>query len=71
MQRVSMTLDDDLVEAFEVFLRDKGYDNRSEAIRDVLREILEQERRSAGDDGRVLARSRMCITITNASLRVD
>ena len=44
MQRVTITLDDDLNAAFERFRTQRGYGNRSEAIRDLIRERLETER---------------------------
>ena len=37
MQRVTLTLDDDLVAEFETFMKDRGYQSRSEAFRDVVR----------------------------------
>lgn len=37
MQRVTMTLDDELVEAIEGVIATRGYQNRSEAIRDLAR----------------------------------
>jgi CopG family nickel-responsive transcriptional regulator len=40
MQRITITLDDELVEQFETFLDKQGYNNRSEAIRDLIRERL-------------------------------
>ncbi|MBS1207873.1 MAG: nickel responsive regulator [Proteobacteria bacterium] len=40
MQRLTISLDDDLAEAFEALMRRKGYANRSEAIRDLLRREL-------------------------------
>jgi len=40
MKRLTMSLDDDLAEAFEARVRDRGYANRSEAFRDLLRQDL-------------------------------
>ena len=40
MKRLTMSLDDDLAEAFEAIVRDRGYANRSEAFRDLLRSDL-------------------------------
>ena len=37
MQRVTITLDDDLVEEIDAFIARRGYQNRSEAIRDLAR----------------------------------
>lgn len=44
MERISVSLDESLVAQFEQFLQAKGYSNRSEAIRDLIREKLEAER---------------------------
>ena len=52
MQRMTITLDDELVREFEAFLQARGYNNRSEAIRDLIRARLEGERlaqQPAGD----------------------
>ncbi|WP_295544175.1 nickel-responsive transcriptional regulator NikR [uncultured Thiohalocapsa sp.] len=43
MQRVTITLDDDLNAAFERFRAEHGYANRSEAVRDLIRERLQTE----------------------------
>lgn len=40
MKRLTMSLDDDLAEAFEALVRARGYENRSEAFRDLLRADL-------------------------------
>lgn len=37
MQRVTITLDDELVEEIDAFIARRGYQNRSEAIRDLAR----------------------------------
>lgn len=44
MERVTISLDDALLEEFDGFMKRKGYENRSEAIRDLLRQRLEQDR---------------------------
>jgi CopG family nickel-responsive transcriptional regulator len=55
MQRVTITLDDDLNAAFERFRTERGYDNRSEAIRDLIRERLEAERLAREPGGQCVA----------------
>lgn len=40
MKRLTFSLDDDLAEAFERRVRARGYGNRSEAFRDLLRDDL-------------------------------
>lgn len=40
MHRITITLDDDLIGPFEAFLKKNGYSNRSEGVRDLIRERL-------------------------------
>ena len=42
MQRVTITIDDDLVGELEHYMAARGYPNRSEAIRDLARSALQQ-----------------------------
>jgi CopG family transcriptional regulator, nickel-responsive regulator len=42
MQRVTITIDDDLVAEIDAFMAARGYANRSEAIRDLARSGLSQ-----------------------------
>jgi CopG family transcriptional regulator, nickel-responsive regulator len=42
MQRVTITIDDDLVAEIDAFIAGRGYANRSEAIRDLARAGLSQ-----------------------------
>src|SRR6202012_465659 len=42
MQRLTITIDDDLVAEMDEFISERGYANRSEAIRDLLRSGLQQ-----------------------------
>jgi CopG family nickel-responsive transcriptional regulator len=55
MQRVTITLDDDLNTAFERFRAEHGYANRSEAIRDLIRERLQSERLQREPTGQCVA----------------
>lgn len=55
MQRITITLDDDLVEQFETFRKERGYANRSEAFRDLIRHRLGDEHLAAREDGDCLA----------------
>ena len=50
MQRVTITIDDDLAEELDRFMAARGYANRSEAIRDLARGGLQQN--GAGVDGK-------------------
>lgn len=49
MQRMTITIDDDLMAEFDRYMAQRGYENRSEAVRDLVRDKLESERLS--DDG--------------------
>jgi len=40
MKRLTMSLDDELADAFEHWTQERGYQNRSEAFRDLLRHDL-------------------------------
>ena len=44
MQRLTISIDDPLAEAFDDFARRHGYQHRSEAVRDLIRDRLEEER---------------------------
>ena len=46
-----MSLGDDLADAFEALVRDRGYENRSEAFRGLLRHDLGEVRRTERPDG--------------------
>ena len=48
MRRLTISLEDDLAETFENLVRARGYHNRSEAFRDLLRRELDEERIRAG-----------------------
>jgi CopG family nickel-responsive transcriptional regulator len=50
MQRVTITLDGDLLEAIDRFMEKHEYQNRSEAIRDLARSGLEQRGESVDDE---------------------
>ena len=42
MERITATLDEDLVEELDRFQKDRGYQNRSEALRDLVRAGLQE-----------------------------
>lgn len=44
MERFTISLDEKLAKEFDRLIQARGYDNRSEAVRDILREKLEQNR---------------------------
>jgi CopG family nickel-responsive transcriptional regulator len=44
MERFTISLDESLAQEFDALLRERGYANRSEAVRDMLRHELETHR---------------------------
>lgn len=40
MRRLTISVDDDLADTFDKLVQDKGYENRSEAFRDLVRQAL-------------------------------
>jgi CopG family nickel-responsive transcriptional regulator len=40
LQRVTITIDDELFHSLDTYMEDFGYDNRSEAVRDLVRASL-------------------------------
>ena len=48
MQRITITIDEDLLEATDALMRRRGYESRSEALREVLRSHLRDERAEDG-----------------------
>jgi CopG family nickel-responsive transcriptional regulator len=51
MQRVTVTVDDELVDEIDQFMRLRGYQNRSEALRDLARAGLQQVHEESGERG--------------------
>ncbi len=54
MQRVTISLDDDLAQAFDALARTRGYASRSEAVRDLVRRDVDGAR-LAGPRGTCVA----------------
>jgi CopG family nickel-responsive transcriptional regulator len=50
--RTGLSLEQDLLEQFDEFIARRGYQNRSEAVRDLIREHLVSEE---GDQNKVIA----------------
>jgi CopG family nickel-responsive transcriptional regulator len=48
MERITISLDESLAHEFDHLIARRGYENRSEAFRDLLRRELEAERTSLG-----------------------
>jgi CopG family nickel-responsive transcriptional regulator len=55
LERIGISLEDDLLAQFDRLIADKGYVNRSEAIRDLIRDALVQREwsESSGREERV------------------
>jgi CopG family nickel-responsive transcriptional regulator len=51
VERITISLDDELAIQFDRFLNERGYKNRSEAMRDLIREKLESERLERSREG--------------------
>lgn len=50
MERVTISINDDLLARFDTYVESKGYANRSEGIRDAIRALLSEEQVSANKD---------------------
>ena len=50
MNRVTISIDDELMEQFDRYVELKGYTNRSEGIRDAVRHLLALEQISSSQD---------------------
>lgn len=47
MQRITITIDDDLLDVVDALTRERGYESRSEAFRDIVREVANREQAKA------------------------
>jgi len=55
MQRITITLDDDLMDKLDTLIAERGYQNRSEAIRDLTRAGMQQAAQEQGKSGDCVA----------------
>ncbi len=55
MQRVTISMSDGFAEELEAFMAANGYDNRSEALRDLARSGLERAKMAEGTSGQCVA----------------
>ena len=55
MERLTISIEDQLAKQFDDFIRARGYSNRSEAMRDLIRGRLENERLENWDEGHCVA----------------
>ncbi len=55
LERIGVSLEDDLLAKFDRLIAEKGYENRSEAVRDLIRDALVQREwaQAQGDEERV------------------
>ena len=51
MTRVTVSIEDDLMDAFDTFLHQRGYTNRSEGFRDLIREKLQNTKLAQDEHG--------------------
>ncbi len=54
-ERFTISLEDELAAQFDAYLQDKGYGNRSEAVRDLIRDRLGEEQLGAKGNGHCVA----------------
>lgn len=55
MERFTISIDEDLAREFDALIARRGYGNRSEAIRDLLRSHLEAAHQSQGEGSQCVA----------------
>lgn len=55
MERITISIDTDLAQEFDLLIARRGYKNRSEAVRDLVRTHLESERHATGASGHCVA----------------
>ena len=56
LQRIGISLDDNLLLQFDEYINKRGYQNRSEAVRDLIRkQLVNQEWSSPSDDSEKVA----------------
>ncbi|KIO48847.1 nickel-responsive transcriptional regulator NikR [Nitrosospira sp. NpAV] len=55
MERLTISLNDQLAEQFDVVMHKRGYFNRSEAVRDLIRDLLDTVRSEEHVEGHCIA----------------
>ncbi|NCP55821.1 MAG: nickel-responsive transcriptional regulator NikR [Comamonadaceae bacterium CG_4_9_14_0_8_um_filter_60_18] len=55
MERITISIDTDLAQEFDQLIARRGYKNRSEAVRDLVRTHLESERQATEASGHCVA----------------
>ncbi|MEM3723166.1 MAG: nickel-responsive transcriptional regulator NikR [Candidatus Hadarchaeales archaeon] len=54
IERISLTIEEELIKELDSFIRSRGYSSRSEAIRDAIRDFLAERKMRAALSGEVL-----------------
>lgn len=49
MERFTISIDEDLAREFDALIAERGYSNRSEAVRDLMRSLLETSRQARSE----------------------
>lgn len=55
MERITISVEEDLAKAFDTLIAERGYRSRSEAMRDLLRREVESARQSSDSQGQCVA----------------
>ncbi len=55
MQRITISIDEALGESFDALVRARGYQSRSEAVRDLVRQAVEDDRQEQAGSGHCVA----------------
>jgi len=55
VQRITISVDDDLALTFDALIRARGYQSRSEAVRDIVRDAIERWREETGSGDHCVA----------------
>ena len=69
MQRITITLDDDLMDELDQMIVEQGYQDRSEAIRDFTRAGMQQAAQKMGNPAAASPRWSMSTTMPHAIYR--
>lgn len=55
MQRITISIDDDLDQAFDKLISEQGYQSKSEAVRDLVRQAVEGRKTNSAKDSQCVA----------------
>ena len=71
MERITATLDEDLVDELDRFQKNRGYQNRSEALRDLVRAGLQEAAQENEAGGACIEPWSTCMTTRSEHLPND